>query len=307
MRRLLAVFTVAAMALTVTGVAQAGYFVAAESLMAVSLGSINNYGIPAAGGGSVSLVDNGLGGHDVQIDASVWATVNFGFGTSLYTGVPLMDNFLLTVANAQLTATSNFTAVNMLNVAQSVVGPGLGGIAPMLDGKLALVLFGARVVTFPLDLVGAPAGGTFHTSVVGIPFDITYMPWVTEPVAVTGVTTNVVSWNGQTGAGIALRLTPEQHGKVRSTGFGFVTTNAGLPLELHTVTLSGPNALLSASATGSITIVSPIRINTSAAVAGRVPGAAWLDFVFVPEPGTMLLLVAGAAGLIVIGRRRARK
>jgi hypothetical protein len=31
-----------------------------------------------------------------------------------------------------------------------------------------------------------------------------------------------------------------------------------------------------------------------------------MTFEFVPEPGTVLLLVAGAAGLAVIGRRRMR-
>ena len=307
MRRLLAVFTVAVMALAITGVAQAGYFVGAESLQSVSLGSINNPGYPAAGGGSVTLVDNGLGGHDVQIDASVWATVNYSFGTSLYTGVPNMDDFRLTVANQPLTATSGFTAVNMLDMAQPTIGPGLGGISGLLDGKLALVLFGVRVVTFPLTNVGGAAGGTFKTDVIGIPFTVTYMPWFTDPVAVTGITTNIVSWEGETGAGIEMRLTPAQHGKVFSVEGGWVSTNGGLPVEKHTVTLSGPNNLLSASTAGSLTIVSPIRINTGPSVAGRVPGAAWLDFVFVPEPGTMLLLVAGAAGLIVIGRRRARK
>jgi hypothetical protein len=126
---------------------------------------------------------------------------------------------------------------------------------------------------------------------------------------VTGITTNIISWQGVTGAGITMRLTPSQHGKVLSTGGGFVTTTGGLPLEYHTVTPSGPNDLLSAASTvtGSVTLVAPVRIDTSLTVSGRVPGAGWLDLVFVPEPGTMLLLVTGAIGLVAIGRRRARK
>jgi hypothetical protein len=48
-------------------------------------------------------------------------------------------------------------------------------------------------------------------------------------------------------------------------------------------------------------------INTSPTVSGRVPGATWVDLEFVPEPGTLLLLVTGAIGLVAIGRRRARK
>jgi hypothetical protein len=50
-----------------------------------------------------------------------------------------------------------------------------------------------------------------------------------------------------------------------------------------------------------------MRIDTSAAIAGRIPGEVILHFEFVPEPGTMLLLVSGAVGLAVIGRRRMRK
>jgi hypothetical protein len=32
-----------------------------------------------------------------------------------------------------------------------------------------------------------------------------------------------------------------------------------------------------------------------------------VDLVFVPEPGTLLLLVTGAIGLVAIGRRHIRK
>jgi hypothetical protein len=53
-------------------------------------------------------------------------------------------------------------------------------------------------------------------------------------------------------------------------------------------------------------VVAPLRIDT-AAISGRIPGSGTLHFEFVPEPGTMLLLVSGAVGLAVIGRRRMRK
>jgi hypothetical protein len=299
------------MALAVTGVAQAAaYLVKSESLMAVSLGSINNYPIPARGPGTVTLVDNGVGGHNVQIDEDVWATVNYSFGTSLYTGVPLIKDFQLTVQNAAMTATSNFTALNYLSQTvgggQTVIGPGMGGQSP-LEGYLYLLLEIGGNIPFPLALVGGAPGGTTKISVLGLTFSNTYGPWFTQPVLVTGITTNIVSWNGETGAGIELRLTPDQHGARFSTGGGFMTTNNGLPLEKNTITLSGANGLLSKSATGSLTIVSPMRIDTTPAVSGRVGGAAWMTLSFVPEPGTMLLLAAGAVGLIAIGRRRARK
>ncbi len=67
------------------------------------------------------------------------------------------------------------------------------------------------------------------------------------------------------------------------------------------------DGLLSAAEGGFIMIPSPMRIDTTPAISGRVPGASWWRLTFVPEPGTMLLLVAGAVGLAVVGRRRARK
>jgi hypothetical protein len=90
---------------------------------------------------------------------------------------------------------------------------------------------------------------------------------------------------------------------------GFVATSGGLPVEAHTVTLQGDNQLLSAasSLSGTLTLVSPMRIETSPAVSGRVPGATWIDLVFVPEPGAMLLLVTGAVGLLIVGRSQIRK
>ena len=53
-------------------------------------------------------------------------------------------------------------------------------------------------------------------------------------------------------------------------------------------------------------MIAPLRIDT-AAIAGRIPGSATIKLSFVPEPGTVLLLVSGAVGLVVIGRRRMRK
>ena len=308
MRRLSAVFTVAIMALAVTGVAQAGVFDAANSTFALSLGGINNHPISAQSSayGKVILVDNGMGGHDLVIAASVWSTINFSFGTSLYTGIPIIDDFELSVVNNPVTATSSFTALNYLSNSQMVIGPGLGGTGH-LSGSLYLIALGGRAVDFPLDGIGGEAGGVITRTALGVTISNTYMPWVTRAAPITGITTNIISYDGVTGAGITMRITPSQDVNSLSTGGGFVSTAGGLPLEYHTVTISGDNQLQSASMSGLLTIVSPIRINTTPAISGRVPAAAWLDIVFVPEPGTMLLLVTGAIGLVAIGRRRTRK
>jgi hypothetical protein len=188
----------------------------------------------------------------------------------------------------------------------SVVGPYFGGEAK-LSGKLVMWAQGVPAVNFGLAAFGGPAGGTTIATLLGLPITVTGGPWVTGAVPVTGITTNVVSFNGVIGAGVTLRVTVDQTSRALSTGGGFVSTNGGLPLEYHTVTLSGANQLLSADQSGMVTLVSPMRVNSGPAISGRTPGAAWMDLYFVPEPGTVLLLVSGAIGLAVIGRRRMRQ
>ena len=89
---------------------------------------------------------------------------------------------------------------------------------------------------------------------------------------------------------------------------GFVASNPGQPLkQVNTVTIVGTNNLASASSGGTVTLVSPIRVNAAVFGIGNLPGLMRKTFVFVPEPGTMLLLASGAAGLVLIGRKRMRK
>ena len=91
-----------------------------------------------------------------------------------------------------------------------------------------------------------------------------------------------------------------------STAGGFVSISGGLPLENHTVTVSGSNALVSGGQAGKVTLVSPLWIHLTS-LQGNAPGVVELHFEFVPEPGTLLLLVSGAVGLAVIGRSRMRR
>ena len=57
-----------------------------------------------------------------------------------------------------------------------------------------------------------------------------------------------------------------------------------------------------AAASGMLTLVTPIYINTAAA--GLIPAFGTLVLNIVPEPGTLLLLASGVIGLTVIGSRR---
>jgi hypothetical protein len=307
MRKLLGVLVVVVLA----GTSQASTFVPDQSSMTLNLGSIFVGGADSARAGSetlVSLVDNGAGGHDIVIQPSVWETVNHSGGTSLWTGIPLISDALFTLHNQTMSITDGFTYTNYLSgPPHNTIGPNMGDMAP-LSGKLVLsILKGVLYVTFELEPIGGPPGTHQTPSALGVPIQVTNGPWFTGGVPITDITTNVVSWEGVTGAGITLHLTPNQHAPVLTTGGGYLGTGGGLPLEYHTVTIAGTNELLSASQDGFIMIPSPMRIDTTAQISGRVPGAMWMRMYFVPEPGTLLLLVAGAVGVAVVGRRRMRK
>jgi len=57
---------------------------------------------------------------------------------------------------------------------------------------------------------------------------------------------------------------------------------------------------------GAITLVTPIFISTNIGASAVVPGFSILTLHFVPEPGTLMLLGSGIAGLVAFGRSRAR-
>ena len=58
---------------------------------------------------------------------------------------------------------------------------------------------------------------------------------------------------------------------------------------------------------GTLTLVTPIFISTAIGGSEVVPGFAFLTLHFIPEPGTLMLLGSGIAGLVAFGRSRARK
>lgn len=67
---------------------------------------------------------------------------------------------------------------------------------------------------------------------------------------------------------------------------------------------SGIGASSAAAPSGVVRLVTPIVVNTSIGSLPTLPAFGILDLHFIPEPGTMVLLISGLVSLAVVGRRR---
>jgi hypothetical protein len=78
---------------------------------------------------------------------------------------------------------------------------------------------------------------------------------------------------------------------------------------IGTITLMGGVSPLSntGAPSGIVTLVTPIFISTNIGAFSVVPAFGITVLHFVPEPGTLVLLGSGIAGLVAFGRSRARK
>jgi hypothetical protein len=143
-----------------------------------------------------------------------------------------------------------------------------GGAGALAGLARVGVLAGALNISVPLSVVGA--GGKVATGVAALNVTVTGHRWTLGPVALTHVTT--------------------------------VTESGAL---VNTVTLTGYDNR-SADHAGTLQLVTPVRIFTNA-IGGGFRGLAVQTLTFVPEPGTLLLVGPGIAGLVIVGRRKLRK
>lgn len=319
LRMLVGLLAVFGMVTGVVASASASVFIASESEFQVQLSALPTIKSSGKWAGLATVSNAGGGGHDMAIDAGIFQTTGNDAGTSLLTGVALITNLTLTANNASATFTSAFNALNPVGGSQTPTTPSSVSLCPSgclggtqgVSGQFVLGILGAFSVPFPLNVVGV--GGQTNLPIGQGILVATGGPFITGKMKITGITTNVISMPGRggvTGVGVVLAPAATEEVKTFTTAGGFVTTNPGAPLSTRaSVVVGGDSELTSASAGGTVTLISPLRVDTGPLGVGTIPGVVTERFVFaaVPEPGTVLLLVSGAAGLALIGRSRMRK
>jgi hypothetical protein len=321
LRKLLGLTVAVGMLSLLAGSAQAGIFLPHSSTLEVQLGALPT--LTTTGkyqfGGWATLTNNGLG-HDLSDTVSIWKDTVIA-GTSLLTGVALISGLQMTITNNSAAFTASFSQANPVGGGlispsstpySGTLCPGgcLGG-GENFGGRFLLNILGG---TGQINLIG-PSGSIGVGGFVSLPIGagailVTAAPFITGKARITNITTNIISIPGRAatgviGVGVTLKPAATEVVRTFTTGGNFITSfPSAILLTQGTVTLGGTNALGSATAAGQVTLISPLRIDTAALGVGVIPGFVLKTFVFVPEPGTVLLLVSGAAGLIFIGRKR---
>jgi hypothetical protein len=285
-----------AMAFSLTASAGSQSIEQSTSFLDIKLGSVPTIRLDAKS--TAVTVTDITGGLSVAEAASVFQTDTFTVQSAAFTGLPQLTGLKISF-HAQ-TGTFGESASYANNVGAGTIS-GFGGTEA--NNGSAILRAGGFDFIVPLSVLGN-GGTTTLFPVLDNALVLQGAPFNTGAVNITGLSSNIVRVPGLgsvTGVAFTLNLTTVQLlTATEITALGVVQENA-------TVTLTaGTNNMADASAAGTIKMVSPFRLQTGA-LAGNVAGAVYKTFTFVPEPGTVLLLLTGAAGLAIVGRKRMRK
>ena len=169
------------------------------------------------------------------------------------------------IVDLALTGPAGLTACDVQ--AGAAPAGGFGGDSP-LAGNAKIGLFGPppfAFLTVPLSAIGVQGATAMVSSPLGVSITAFGNGWTTGTVQVIGTTG---PFNGQ--------LLAQATGTDQRTAGG----------------------------AGTIVLVTPTLARTNVAGSENLPLITSLTLNFVPEPGTLLLLGSGIAGLAMLGRRR---
>jgi hypothetical protein len=230
------------------------------------------------------------------INDSGVATVTFSSGTHVNTLA--LDNAFNGVTTIPLTDPNNISLVTLRGV---TVGPVTGTVGPISGGgpltadtlpifgnfRLCLLLIGcSSYLSIPIQkgAAGAGVGGliTVNGFGKGTHLSINNAPWTIGQAQITGVFTDNAMIPGDSRATENTTFTGFAHGPASAS----TTGQAG----------------------GVIQLVNPAYVDSNLNSPSNFIGLPlYLNLKFVPEPGLMLLLGSGVAGLALLGRFRMRR
>jgi hypothetical protein len=144
----------------------------------------------------------------------------------------------------------------------------------------------------PLGVVGA--GSTTAATSLGITVQVSGAGWTAGTAAVINPTAPILAH---------VPATIHQFPTVTLTASQSVAAGYGTTQTFMGSIVTNPGSTFG---TDTITLVSPVQIFNNATSA-FIPSISSISIHLVPEPGTLLLLGSGIAGLALYGRRRMRK
>ena len=236
--------------------------------LVLGLSAESQAGVITGGSLSINLLGNNLSS---TADGTISGTAGSNTSASLGAGAAFATLVTTSfVANSTQPVSAIYVYINN-NTAGSFTGavPGTVGGAALFTGMATVFVGGGPLAVIPLK-IGAPG-----TSFVAV---------TKKGVCTFCLTAINASWTAGTGA------------------ITNVATALGGPLQ--NITVMGNNALTPLGG-GTLTLVNPAKVITN--LTGPIPliSTLTLTYAAIPEPGTLLLLGAGVAGLAAIGRRRA--